>query len=121
MEASELLIADRDYARLSVLARGNVLAEELGRATVVPLARMPGDVVRMHSRVTYRIEGAGDCREVELVFPEQADPASGRISVLAPVGAALLGLREGQSIDWDDFPDGNARRLHVVRALAPLE
>ncbi len=121
MRNDELLIADRDYARLAALARGDVLADELGRATVLPLARMPENVVRMHSRVTYQIEGAGDRREVELVFPEEADAAAGKVSVLAPVGAALLGLEEGQSIDWAFFPDGNVRRLRVLRTEAPAD
>jgi regulator of nucleoside diphosphate kinase len=121
MRNDELLIADRDYARLAALARGDVLADELGRATVLPLERMPRNVVRMHSRVTYQIEGGDDCREVELVFPEEADLAAGRISVLAPVGAALLGLEEGQAIDWAFFPDGRARRLRVLRTEAPAD
>ena len=121
MRNDELLIADRDYARLAALARGDALADELGRATVLPLARMPANVVRMHSRVTYQIDGAGDSREVELVFPEEADAAAGKVSVLAPVGAALLGLEEGQSIDWAFFPDGNVRRLRVLRTEAPAD
>lgn len=121
MESTELMIADRDYARLASLARDGALAEELGRATVVPLERMPSNVVRVHSRVTYHIEGSDEGREVELVFPDEADLAAGKVSVLAPVGAALLGLQEGQSIDWAFFPDGHARRLRVVRTLAPVE
>ncbi|MBW7902241.1 MAG: nucleoside diphosphate kinase regulator [Rhodocyclaceae bacterium] len=121
MRNDELVIADRDYARLALLARDSALAEELSRATVLPLARMPENVVRMHSRVTYTIDGAGEPHEVELVFPDEADLAAGKVSVLAPVGAALLGLEEGQEIDWSFFPDGNARRLRVVRTLAPTD
>lgn len=120
MKNEELLIADVDYARLAPLARHEALEEELSRATVVPAARMPENVVRMHSRVTYLDEHSGERREVELVFPEEADMAAGKISVLAPVGAALLGLEIGQSIEWV-FPDGRSRRLLVERTQAPDE
>ena len=118
MRTEELLIADLDYARLVPLASHKALADELDRATVVPAARMPGNIVRMHSRVTYHDERSGERREVELVFPEEADMASGKVSVLAPVGSALLGLEAGQTIEWP-FPDGRVRRLRVERTLAP--
>lgn len=118
MKNEELLIADLDYARLAPLAADKALSEELSRATVLPAARMPDNVVRMHSRVTYLDERSGERREVELVFPEEADLASGKVSVLAPVGSALLGLEEGQTIEWP-FPDGNVRRLRVESTLAP--
>ena len=94
------------------------LGEELDRATVVPEERMPADIVRMHSRVAYVDETTGARREVELVFPEESDMARGKVSVLAPVGAALLGLRLNQSIEWS-FPDGRPRRLRVDGILAP--
>ncbi len=118
MKNEELLIADLDYARLAPLAANLALEEELSRATVLPVARMPANVVRMHSRVTYLDERSGERREVALVFPEEADLASGKISVLAPVGSALLGLEEGQAIEWP-FPDGRVRRLRVERTMAP--
>lgn len=119
MGFEELVIADCDYVRLVSLAGDSALAEELERATVLPLERMPEGVVRMHSRVTYSIEGTAAERQVQLVYPDEADPAAGKVSVLAPVGAGLLGLQEGQTIDWPFFPDGNMRRLRVVRAEAP--
>ena len=118
MQNKELLIVDQDFARLAPLACDKTLAEELDRATVVPVERMPGNVVRMHSRVTYLDEYSGERREAELVFPDEADLARGKISVLAPVGSALLGLQEGQTIEWL-FPDGHVRCLLVERAWAP--
>lgn len=118
MNAEELLISAQDFARLAPMASGRDLEEELSRATVVPEERMPGDIVRMHSRVTYVDETSGEHREVELVFPHEVDLARGRVSVLAPVGSALLGLKVNQTIDWP-FPDGRPRRLRVARTLAP--
>lgn len=121
MTENELVIAAQDYAQLARLARNGVLSEELQRATVVPLERMPQNIVRMHSRVTYAIDGVKGEHEVQLVFPDEADASAGKVSVLAPVGAALLGLEEGQSIDWAFFPDGNVRCLRVIRTQPPAD
>lgn len=118
MRSENLLIAEHDYVRLAPLAAGRALADELSRATVLPGARMPENVVQMHSRVTYLDEQSGERRVIELVFPDEADPASGKVSVLAPVGSALLGLEEGEVIEWP-FPYGDTRRLRVERTLAP--
>ena len=89
------------------------LQAELDRADVMPAAEVPDDVVTMHSRVHYVDETSGDARAVTLVYPHEADVAKGRISVLAPVGAALLGLSTGHSIEWN-FPHGVRRRLRVL-------
>lgn len=118
MNNNVLTIVSSDYARLMALGSAAPLADELCRAAVVPEERMPANVVRMHSRVTYLDEGSGRRREVELVYPEEADLTRGKISVLAPVGSALLGLAEGECIDWR-FPRGGLRRLRVERTLPP--
>ena len=110
-----------DYSQLRGLARKHVLNEELSdeldRAIVVPLERMPADVVTMHSRCIYIDESTGTAREVELVYPEEADPELGKISVLAPIGSALLGLAVGQSIDWE-LPGGRIHRITVKCVLS---
>ena len=67
----------------------------------------------MNARCVYLDERLGTQREIELVFPEEADPAAGKVSVLTPVGSALIGLKVGQEIAWD-FPDGSVRRLKVT-------
>jgi regulator of nucleoside diphosphate kinase len=67
----------------------------------------------MNSRVRFVDEGSGVESEITLVFPGQADVESNRISVLAPVGSALLGLSVGDTIDWP-LPTGRSRRLRVV-------
>ena len=89
------------------------LERELVRANVVPREEMPDDVVTMNSRVIFENETTGERREVTLVFPANADIEAGRISVLAPVGTALLGLRVGQSIDWE-LPGGEKQRYRIV-------
>lgn len=72
----------------------------------------------MGARVSYRDLRTNGLREVEIVFPEEANPAAGRVSVLAPVGAALIGLSVGQEIPWH-FPDGSVHRLRVERVTRP--
>lgn len=87
------------------------LETELERAQVLAPDEVPGDVVTMYSTVRFR-EADGAAQEIQLVYPHGADPAQGRVSILAPVASALLGLSAGESIDWP-FPDGRTRRLHV--------
>jgi regulator of nucleoside diphosphate kinase len=89
------------------------LEAELLRATVVPREEIPGDVVTMNSRVIFENEATGERREVTLVYPGSADIDAGKISILVPVGAALLGLRVGQSIDWE-LPSGEKQRYRIA-------
>jgi regulator of nucleoside diphosphate kinase len=125
----EVTISAADYDRLAGLATAAVqgrvpgcgallLLDEIGRAEVVPAGRVPPGVVAMHSRVEYRDEATGATRRLQLVYPHEADIAQGKVSVLTPVGAALIGLAEGESIE---FPtgDGRSRRLTVLAVAAP--
>jgi regulator of nucleoside diphosphate kinase len=89
------------------------LERELVRAVVVSPEEIPKDVVTMNSRVVFEDETTGERREITLVYPKHADIASGRVSVLVPVGTALLGMRVGQSIDWQ-LPNGQKHRYKVV-------
>ena len=116
MELEKLIISDQDYTRLSKLSDSQILEDELSRAVLVPSDQVPADVVKMHSRVTYVDESNGTSREVELVYPEEADSSVGKISVLSPVGSALLGLRVGQTIEWL-FPNQQSRLLRVVNVM----
>lgn len=97
-------------------AAAEALSEELERAEVLPAAEITGDVVTMNSRVVFRDEETGEHREISLVYPRASDPRQGRISVLAPVGSALLGLSVGQTIDWP-LPRGRRKRLRLVEVL----
>lgn len=121
-DARPILITRQDHERLTHLLEGYAgkrdaaaraaLEEELARARIVEPDEMPPDVVTMNSAVRFRDADAGVEHEIRLVYPHGADPAQGRISILAPVGSALLGLSVGQSIDWP-FPDGRTRQLCV--------
>lgn len=107
------IVGSADYVRLRQQTLSDELADELDRAIVVHMEQVPHDVVTMHSCCTYIDRHIGMQRQVELVYPDEADPATGKISVLTPVGSALIGLRVGQEIAWE-FPDGSVRCLKVA-------
>ncbi|WP_312318284.1 nucleoside diphosphate kinase regulator [Stenotrophomonas sp.] len=92
---------------------GLALAQELNRATVVAPEQMPQGIVMMHSRVECEDELHGDKHVLTLVYPREANVDEGKVSILAPVGTALLGLAVGQSMDWD-APGGRKLRLRVT-------
>lgn len=104
------------YAVGSGGRRFEQLENELMRAIVVPRERLPKDVVTMNSRVVFEDETTSERREVTPVYPKDADIGSGKISILVPVATALLGLRVGQSIDWE-LPNGQKRRYRVIDVL----
>ena len=116
MENRYLFLTRHDFVRVMALQPNPALRAELERAIVVPVDALPPHVVGMYSRVRYHDEHAGVTRQIQIVLPEDADLEQGKVSVLAPVGAALLGLENGQAIDWR-FPAGEVRRLRVEEVL----
>ena len=117
-----ITVSSRDLDRLerllespavAALPAAAALGSELERANVVAPADMPSDVVTMNSEVTCVDEDGGETHRLTLVYPPDADVDKHRISVLAPVGTALLGLSVGQSIDWN-APGGRSLRLRVT-------
>lgn len=123
-----ITITRSDYERLLRLAESasdknavaaDVLSAEIDRARVVNDRKIAARIVRMGSRLTFTTD-AGEQRTVTLVFPGQADIAEGKISILTPIGAALIGLSAGQSIDWT-ARDGRTHRLTVETVEAPVE
>lgn len=101
-------------------AAADRLAAELDRAVVVSPERLPDDVVRLGSRVTFEDERSGSIRELVVVHPSAADASAGRISVLAPIGAALIGLRAGTGIDWP-LPGGRTAELRILSVSQPTQ
>jgi regulator of nucleoside diphosphate kinase len=118
MDPQGILISDQDFERLSLLVQHSEsryaiqLEEELARATIVRQEEILDDIVTMNSKIRFIDEVSGKESEVTLVYPEYSDVSNRRISVLAPVGMALIGLKVGQSIEWP-MPNG-PRKLKVV-------
>lgn len=114
----DIIITNTDLARLRPVLDYNdtpasdSLAQELERALVVDQRAVPADVVTMNSEVVYEDCATHVRRTVRVVFPKDADGSRGYVSVLAPIGSALLGLRAGQEIEWRT--PGGVKRIRVV-------
>lgn len=123
MSETPIVVTNLDRKRLAVVATGEGhdprdvadLLGELDRAEVVPAEQVAPDVVTMNSRVRLLDLADGSHHEYTLVYPGAADFAAGRISVLAPVGTALLGYRVGDEIAWP--VPGGERRLRIEEVL----
>lgn len=114
-----IVVTSTDMERLRTLIdttsgdQAETLDGELLRAEVVDASEIAPDVVTMNSRVQYRDEDTGEVREVTLSYPKDVSLEPGRVSVLAPVGAALIGLSVGQEIEWEQ-PGGRHKRLRIL-------
>jgi regulator of nucleoside diphosphate kinase len=114
-------ISATDHARLSTLANttaernaeiADELFAELDRARVTPDSAMSDEIVQMGSTVEYKPD-TGESRTVTLVFPGDADISAGKVSILTPIGTALIGLAPGQSIQWT-ARDGRKHELNII-------
>lgn len=122
--APAIVLTQADLTRLERLLDGlehygpaaEALEHELSRARVVETADMPATVVTMNSRVHCRDETTGKDYHLTLVYPQDAG-RDGTVSVMAPVGTALLGLTAGQHIDWPG-PGAKLLRLTVLAVEA---
>ena len=118
----DLVVSSSDYDRLDAVisglpreqaAAGAALAAELARASVVAPSELPADRVSMHSTVRFISEHEGEPVRLTLVYPREVGTAPDQVSVLAPVGTALLGLQVGSSIDWP-LPGGELTRVRIL-------
>ena len=110
-ERLDSLLEQPAFARLPV---ADALNDELDRARMVSPQAMPEDVVTMNSRVKFRDLASGET--YLLVYPQNAGSSPEALSVMAPVGAALLGLRVGDAIRWP-LPDGSETHIEVLELL----
>jgi regulator of nucleoside diphosphate kinase len=117
-----IVLSAEDYKRLSTLAYAfskrlqnlaDELANEIERARVLATGERPSNIVHMNSEVEFRDETTGKVQKVVLVYPEDADISKHKISVLTPIGTALIGLPNGHSITWKTV-SGEVRRLKIL-------
>jgi regulator of nucleoside diphosphate kinase len=114
--ATERLLTELDHVRLSKLVDRAGLAESpieevVEEADTVPSREIEGDVVTMHSRVEVDFDD-GSRGTLTLSYPDDADAARGKVSILSPVGAALIGLRAGSQAQWQE-PGGRERHARL--------
>ena len=124
MSHRQIFITRRDRERLTIMldealagkhrdaAFLKELARELAIAETVEPKSVPADVVTMNSRVVVQDLETGESSEYTLVFPEQADVAQGRLSVVSPIGTAILGYAKGAAITWQT--PGGPRQIRIV-------
>jgi regulator of nucleoside diphosphate kinase len=127
MTRRRIFITDDDMARLRDLVRRGRMASrrdwdhleelhrELDRAEVVATGEVLSDVVTMHSTLRVRDLDSGKSVVYTIVFPVDADIEKKRISVLAPIGTALIGYRAGDIVEW--ATPGGTRRLQIEEVL----
>jgi regulator of nucleoside diphosphate kinase len=117
--SNSLLIKESDYRSLTEFIKRNrsdaasALQREISRADMVEDSHFPDDVVGMNSAVSFLDRDIGQQTKVTLVLPWQANMTKKKISVLSPLGCALIGLKSGDRIDWP-LLDGQARRLEII-------
>lgn len=120
-----IIVSSLDLERLERLLDGlkgpaaeqaKSLELELERADVVEPKDMPPTVVSMNSRVRFSINGSSETFNQTLVYPKDADGAADKISVLAPIGSALLGLSVGATIDWPR-PKGGITKVTIEEII----
>lgn len=120
-----IMIAEEDFDRLSDVAEAlhdampaiaAFLNDELARARIVPMSKMPPDVITMNACVEVKFDQTGKTEKLKLVYPADGADGEGRVSIASPVGIALIGLREGQSISWHSRY-GEQRSLTVLRLV----
>lgn len=120
--ATPIVVSSLDLERIDALldmpAYRNVpaltaLRDELERATIVDPEQVPADVVTMNSTARVVDESSNEEYQLTLVYPRDADGDPGKVSVLAPVGSAILGLRVGQTIQWP-MPGGRQLVLRIA-------
>jgi regulator of nucleoside diphosphate kinase len=104
------------YARTRPCRAADILKRELARAEVVEVASIAPTVVTMHSQVRIREENSGRERVVTLVYPAERGSTGDALSIMTSLGAALIGLSEGQSITFTG-PDSRTRRVTVLTVL----
>lgn len=99
---------------------GELLIDEIGRASTFKADRIPSDVITMNSMIEFKDAASRTSRTVQLVYPGDADISAGRISILTPVGAGLIGLSAGDVILWPDR-DGRERPLTILKVTQPAQ
>lgn len=112
-------LTELDFARISKLNQGHLpdaLAEDLASADLIVSQEIAPDIVTMNSQVEIVHEGSALRQKFTLCYPADANAGAGLISVLSPVGSALLGRRLGDTVRWQ-MPQGEMRSARIVAVL----
>jgi regulator of nucleoside diphosphate kinase len=121
----KVIVTEQDYERLDRLLESlpaddfpgkAALQAELDRAQIVDPKELPPDVVTMNSTVRFRVSSSNEAFRLTLVYPKGLDASGEKISILAPVGSALLGLAQGDEIEWPS-PGGSMLKVRIEEVV----
>lgn len=124
MAKPKIIISEQDLHRLETMlehqskltATMQHLEDELARADVVTPQDIPANVVTMNAKVLITIAPSIEATEITLVYPHDFRGEKGQVNVIAPIGAAILGLAEGQEIEWPQ-PDGHLMKVKIEKVV----
>lgn len=124
MTQPNIIISEQDLHRLETMLEHQTkltetmqhLEDELARAEVVAPQDVPENVVTMNAKVLITIAPSKQPTEITLVYPHDFHGDKGQVNIIAPVGAAILGLAEGQEIEWPQ-PDGHLMKVKIEKVL----
>lgn len=124
MSKPQIILSKQDLNRLETMLDNQPkltptmmqLEDELARAEVVAPENVPANVVSMNARVLLTIAPSKTASEITLVYPHEFKGEKGQVNIVAPIGAAILGLAEGQSIEWPQ-PDGQMMKVTIEKVL----
>lgn len=124
MAKPKIIISKQDLHRLETMlehqskltATMQHLEDELARADVVTPQDIPANVVTMNAKVLITIAPSIEATEITLVYPHDFRGEKGQVNVIAPIGAAILGLAEGQEIEWPQ-PDGHLMKVKIEKVV----
>lgn len=124
MNKPNIILSEQDLHRLETMLEHQSeltltmkhLEDELARADVVAPRDVPANVVSMNAKVLITIAPSIEPTEIHLVYPHEFTGEKGQVNVIAPIGAAILGLTEGQEIEWPQ-PDGQLMQVKIVQVL----
>lgn len=119
----DIVVSSTDYTRLSAMLDNlpqnettDLLTAELERASILDTEQMPPNVVMMHTTVKFTVLSTGRESTYTLAYPREINAGGDKLSVLTPVGSALIGLSVGQEIEWP-LPGGKAARIRIDKVL----
>ncbi|AMW79312.1 transcription elongation factor GreAB [Acinetobacter sp. TGL-Y2] len=124
MNKPQIIISEQDLNRLETMLDHQMklsptmkhLEDELARADVVLPQDIPANVVTMNARVKITIAPSTESTEITLVYPHDFKGEAGQVNVIAPIGTAILGLAEGQQIEWPQ-PDGQLMKVKIEKII----
>lgn len=124
MDKPNIVLSEQDLHRLETMLEHQQhltptmihLENELARAEVKAPDQIPANVVTMNARVLITVAPSTEANEITLVYPHDFKGDKGQVNVIAPIGAAILGLAEGQEIEWPQ-PDGHLMKVKIEKVI----